>query len=142
MKTIEELGKEFEEMTKKWKEENKPSKIAGTFTKISELTEEHIKHFRNAPYVWKNINGTLIAGMLMDDKLSYIHLVMVTEEVLTFILNLKSLTNDKSYVKMDCMEEKDKKIESVETVRTHPDDSEETKPMKFDPSVVTGHPCD
>jgi hypothetical protein len=83
------MPREFEEMAEKWKKENKPSKVAASFTKVSELQEIHLKHFRNAPYLWKPINGSIFGGLLMDDSLDYIHLVLVNEEVLNYILNLK-----------------------------------------------------
>jgi hypothetical protein len=88
-KSIEQIGEEYDAMAKKWKEENKPSKIAGSFSRIEDLTETHLKHFKNAPYVWKPVNGTIWGGMLMDDKLDYIHLVLATREVVEYILNLK-----------------------------------------------------
>lgn len=82
------IPKEYEEMAAKWKQANKPSKIVGSFTDILQLNETHLKHFRNAPYIWKPMNGSIYAGMLMDDNLDYIHLVLVSKEVLEYVLKL------------------------------------------------------
>ena len=34
------------------------------------------------------MTGSMFGGMLMDEKLDYIHLVLVTEDVLEYIFNL------------------------------------------------------
>lgn len=80
---------EFEEIVRRWQSEGKPSKIAASFTDISELQDMHINHFKGNPYVWKPIQGSIFAGMCMDDTIDYIHLVMATEPVLEYILSLK-----------------------------------------------------
>lgn len=78
--------KEIEDMTVSFK--SKPSQIAASFSNILELEEHHLKHFKSAPYIFKSMNGTLWSGMLMDDKLNYAHLIMITEDVLNYILKL------------------------------------------------------
>ena len=76
---------------KKWSAEGKPGTIAGSFSKVSELTETHIKHFRSAKYLLKPLGGGTIWGaILMDDALPYIHQVLMTEEVVEYILKLKN----------------------------------------------------
>ena len=86
--------KEFEEMAERWKTTKKPSKIAGSFSKVEDLQEKHIKHFRGAPYIWKPMQGNVWGGLLMDDSLDYIHLVLCTTPVVEFILNLKADASD------------------------------------------------
>ena len=80
---------EVETLMAKWKETKKPSKIAGSFNKVSDLEEKHIEHFRGNTYLFKPMNGNIFGGMCMDDSLDYIHMVLLSEEVVNFILNLK-----------------------------------------------------
>lgn len=76
----------FETMVKRWTEQKKPSKIAGTFNKVDDLQEIHLKHFKSAPYIWKPLGGgNLWGGMLMDDNIDYIHLVIASQEVVEFL---------------------------------------------------------
>lgn len=81
--------KDIEDMTREWKSTKKPAPIAGSFNHVSDLQEHHIEHFRNAPYMFKPLQGTLYGGMLLDDSLEYVHLVLLSEEVLIYILDLK-----------------------------------------------------
>ena len=81
--------KDIEEMTKAWSTTKKRAPIAGSFNHVADLQEHHIKHFRKAPYMFKPLSGNIFGGMLLDDSLEYVHLVLVTEEVLTYILDLK-----------------------------------------------------
>jgi len=81
--------KEIEDMTNKWKTTKKTSPIAGSFTHIGDLQKHHIAHFRSAPYMFKPLSGNIYGGMLLDDKLDYVHLVLLSEKVLEYILNLK-----------------------------------------------------
>lgn len=74
---------------KKWKDEKKPSKIAASFTKISDLTPEHIEHFREYEYAWKPMQGGIWGGIWLTDNISYVHIVMATTKVLEHLLNLK-----------------------------------------------------
>lgn len=90
------MPKNYEVMAQKWKDTNKPSQIAASFTKIEDLKEIHLKHFKNAPYMWKPLQGGIWGGMLMDDDIPYIHLVLATTPVVEFLLNLKS---DKGFPK-------------------------------------------
>jgi hypothetical protein len=78
----------YEAMAKKWTEQKKPSKIAGSFSKLSDLQEIHLNHFKNAPYLWKPLSGgTVWGGMLMDDNLDYIHLVLASQEVVEYLID-------------------------------------------------------
>jgi hypothetical protein len=82
--------KEIEDMTREWKTTKKVAKaIAGSFSKVEDLEEKHIAHFRTQPYLFKPVSGTLYGGMCLDDSLDYVHVVIMTEEVLTYILDLK-----------------------------------------------------
>lgn len=80
--------KEIEDMTANWKTTKRITGIAASFTKVSELGEHHIKHFKSAPYMFKPLSGNIFGGMLLDDKLDYVHLVLLNEEVLEYILDL------------------------------------------------------
>lgn len=79
---------ELEEMALKWQLQKKPSKVVASFSYISELTDQHIKHFRGATYIWKPMQGSIWSGMLMDDNIPYIHMVLATTEVVEYCINL------------------------------------------------------
>ena len=81
--------KEIEDMTRSWKTTKRVGPLAASFSKVSELEEKHIAHFRTNPYMFKPMSGTLFCGMCLDDSLDYVHLVMMTEDVLSYILDLK-----------------------------------------------------
>jgi len=89
VKDAEEAPPELEALFKKWKDENKPSKIAASFTKIEDLQPVHIKHFKEYEYVWKPMQGGIWGGIWVTDNIPYIHLVMATTPVVEYILNLK-----------------------------------------------------
>ena len=82
--------KEIEDMTASWKVSGakRASGLAASFSNILELEAHHLTHFKTAPYMFKPMSGSLWGGMLLDDKLDYIHLVMMTEDVLLYILKL------------------------------------------------------
>ena len=69
------------------KASNKPSKIAASFDKIGDLTIEHLKHFRSAPYFWKPMQGNIWGGMLVDENINYIHLVLASKDVVDYLLD-------------------------------------------------------
>ena len=94
-KDAEEMPQDIKDMIEKWKETKKPSKIAASFSKIEDLQEVHLKHFVAAPYMWKPMRGNVWGGMLMDDSLEYIHLVLATTPVVEFLLNLKDKDDGK-----------------------------------------------
>lgn len=73
----------------------KPSKIAGSFVEITDLEEKHIKHFKGAPYLFKALSGNIYGGVLVDDSLDYIHLVLVSPKVLEYIFSLRSIPSVK-----------------------------------------------
>jgi hypothetical protein len=77
---------EIETMTDQWMAKKKKSKVAASFNNVGDLQEVHLKHFKSAPYMWKPMNGTIWAGMLLDDTIDYIHLVLVSENVMKYIL--------------------------------------------------------
>jgi len=79
---------ELEKLLQKWKDIKKPSQIAASFSNILELEEKHLKHFRHAPYVWKPLQGSLWGGMLLDDEINYVHLVLATEDVMKYLIKL------------------------------------------------------
>ena len=64
---------------------DKPKIIADRLKDISELTEQKIRHFKNAEYAWNlhpnNDEGSykgMHLGVLLDEKLNYVHLVFVS----------------------------------------------------------------
>lgn len=88
MRTVKEL----ESLLDSWVESGKKTKIVASFTDISQLTDEHKRHFTGAEYLWKPMNGDIFGGVLIDDNLDYVHLVLATGGVLTDILKLKPTT--------------------------------------------------
>lgn len=61
---------------------DKPKIIAGRFNDISELTEEQIKHFKTAEYIWhlyphdkEGPYEKMHMGVLLDENLNYVHIV-------------------------------------------------------------------
>jgi hypothetical protein len=88
-KDAEPAPKSLEDMFAKWKAEKKPSKIAASFQKIEDLTEEHRKHFAEYDYMWKPMQGGIWGGIWLTDNIPYIHLVLATTPVVEYCLNLK-----------------------------------------------------
>lgn len=88
-KDAEKAPPALEALLQKWKDEKKPSQIAASFTKISDLTPTHIEHFREYEYVWKPMQGGIWGGIWLTDNIPYIHIVMATTEVVEYLLNLK-----------------------------------------------------
>jgi hypothetical protein len=87
---------EIEIMVERWKAEKKPSKIAASFLKVSDLQHFHLKHFKGAHYLWKPMNGDIWAGMLMDDSIDYVHLVLASKDVVMFLLDNDKLVQQLS----------------------------------------------
>ena len=61
---------------------NKPKIIVGSFDDKSELTEEQIRHFKTAEYLWhlhphdkEGPYKGMHMGVLLDEKLNYVHIV-------------------------------------------------------------------
>lgn len=89
VKDAEKAPPALEALFKKWKDEKKPSQIAASFSKISDLTPKHIEHFREYEYVWKPMQGGIWGGIWITDNIPYVHIVMATTEVVEYLLNLK-----------------------------------------------------
>jgi hypothetical protein len=83
--------REVDEFTARMKACGKPSKIAASFSKVTDLEEHHIRHFKTASYFWKPMNGGIWGGMLVDESLDYIHLVLASEDVVKVLLDNKEL---------------------------------------------------
>lgn len=61
-----------------------------SFSKIEELLPIHIEHFRSSEYIFKVMgNGTIYAETWLNDNIHYIHCVLMTEDVLDYVLTLK-----------------------------------------------------
>jgi hypothetical protein len=86
-------NEDVDTFTTRIKASGKPSKIAASFNKISDLQLEHLKHFVAAPYFWKPMQGNIWGGMLADEKIDYIHLVLASEEVVNVLLNKNKIEN-------------------------------------------------
>jgi hypothetical protein len=63
-----------------------PKILAGTFNDVSELTDEQLKHFRTAEYLYSlspiitdGIHRGMHLGVLLDDTLTYVHMVVVSK---------------------------------------------------------------
>lgn len=79
---------------------DKPKIIAASFNKIEDITEEQERHFRSAnkfgKYLWQVQPHTkddqykgMHLGVLLDEDLNYVHIVIVSSQVLGYILDLK-----------------------------------------------------
>lgn len=66
----------------------KRSQIDAAFLCVSDLEEQHVRHFKTAPYMFRPVAGKMFAGILMDEKMDYVRIVFLSEEVLEYILNL------------------------------------------------------
>lgn len=88
-KDAEPAPKSLEDMFAKWKEQKKPSKIAASFRKIGDVTDEHREHFKTYEYMWKPMQGGIWGGIWLTDNIDYIHLVLATTPVVEYLLNLK-----------------------------------------------------
>ena len=82
---------DVETFTSRLKASNKPSRIAASFNKIEDLQLHHLKHFRAAPYFWKPMQGTIWGGLLADESIDYIHLVLASEEIVQVLVNADEL---------------------------------------------------
>lgn len=89
VKNIEMSPTDVEALADKLKLDGRKGVVAGTFTAISDLTSEHIAHFKSTPYLFRPLPGTLYGGMVVDETAPYIHIVLMNEEVLDYILSLK-----------------------------------------------------
>jgi hypothetical protein len=79
---------------------DKPKIIADRFKDVSELTEQQIRHFKNAEYAWNlnpnNDEGSykgMHLGVLLDEKINYVHLVFVSINFINQINGGKRLNN-------------------------------------------------
>jgi hypothetical protein len=61
---------------------DKPMVITGSFNDITELTEQQIKHFKTAEYLWhlhphnkEDKYKGMHMGVLLDESLNYVHMV-------------------------------------------------------------------
>ena len=81
-------SEDFDAFAVRLQSSGKKSQIAESFNNINDLQLHHLKHFRHAPYVWKPINGTIWGGMLIDESIDYIHLVLASKDVVEFLINL------------------------------------------------------
>ena len=60
----------------------KPKVIAGSFNDITQLTEQQIRHFKTAEYLWhlypynkEDKYKGMHMGVLLDENLNYVHMV-------------------------------------------------------------------
>lgn len=86
---------EIEECANRLLRSNKNKIIAGNFENEKKLTEEQIKHFRTAEYIW-NLSPQKegpykdqLMGLLLDESLNYVHIVFASQKFLDYIFNLK-----------------------------------------------------
>jgi len=74
---------------------SKPKIIAFSFKDKNDFSEEQIKHFKTAEYLWNThphdkddkYKG-MYMGVLLDDNLNYVHMVFATNEMVNYIFNL------------------------------------------------------
>ena len=94
-----EIVKGMEDKVRQLKESGKPPKIAAVLTSLP--LELHIEeHFKNLDfeYAWSTYpiqpsqskeHAGLFLGLWLSEKIPYIHLVLASEDVLNYVLNLK-----------------------------------------------------
>ena len=76
----------------------KPKVIAGSFNDITELTEQQIKHFKTAEYLWhlypynkEDKYKGMHMGVLLDQSLNYVHIVFGSIDFINQINDGKKL---------------------------------------------------
>ena len=87
-KNIRLSKEEVEALAAKLNASGKKGRIDGTFVKVEDLLEEHVQHFKNSPYMFRPMPGKMFGGMLLDESMNYVRIVLLSEDVLDYILNL------------------------------------------------------
>jgi hypothetical protein len=91
-KTDSILAAEMSEFCNRLLESEKPKMIVGSFEASDfPLNEEKTKHFETADYLWQQApqkegehEGKCL-GVLLDEKLDYVHMVMATQEFIDLV---------------------------------------------------------
>jgi hypothetical protein len=86
---MKKTTKDIEDCVNRLLKSDKPRIIIGSFNDINELTDEQLKHFDTAEYIWNMIPQTnsgpykdKFMGVLMDESLKYVHIVFGSEQFL------------------------------------------------------------
>lgn len=91
--------KEIEEIADRLLRADKPKLIVADLTNEKELTEQQVKHFQTAEYIWNlqpqttdgQYKGKFI-GLLLDESLNYVHIVFASKNFLDYLWKLKGDT--------------------------------------------------
>lgn len=75
---------------------DKPKMIVADLDDENKLTEQQIKHFKTAEYLWNLTPQTIegqykdkFMGVLLDESLNYVHIVFVSKRFLDYICKLE-----------------------------------------------------
>ena len=87
---------EIEDSLQRMLQSDKPKIIAAAFRKESDFTEQQIRHFKSALYLWhlgvhdkEDMYNGMHMGVLMDVNLNYVHIVFATNEMMNYTIGLK-----------------------------------------------------
>lgn len=79
---------------------DKPKMVAAVFHDSTELSEEQCKHFATAEYLWQvkpiekeGPHQGMHVGLLLDENLNYVHLVIATEKMMREIAGFWYVTS-------------------------------------------------
>ncbi len=96
MKTV----KEIEECADRLLRADKPKRIVGVFNSKEDLSEQQARHFTTAEYIWNLTPQTIegpykdkFMGLLLDEKLDYVHIVFGSQKFLDYITISKNGIN-------------------------------------------------
>ena len=88
--------KEIEECADRLLRANKPKMIVADLDDENELTEQQVKHFKTAEYIWNLTPQTVegkykdnFMGLLLDESLNYVHIVFGSQRFLDYIWKIK-----------------------------------------------------
>jgi hypothetical protein len=90
----EKTDKEIEACINRLLASKKPVMLVARFKTVNELEEKHIKHFKNAEYLWQvqelKEEPGLHLGVLLDEELNYVHIVLASRAVLNYVFDRKN----------------------------------------------------
>lgn len=85
---------EIEQCCARLLQSGKPKMIVACINGPSDLSEQQLKHFRTAEYLWNakpQVEGPYkdkFMGLLLDESLNYVHIVFASQEGLNHLFDL------------------------------------------------------
>ena len=93
--------KDIEECVERLLKADKPKMIAAVLDDENNLTEQQVKHFKTAEYLWNLIPQTIegpykdkFMGLLLDESLDYVHIVFATGKFLDYLFANKAINQE------------------------------------------------